>query len=161
MNSTIINNWNSVVTSRDIIYHLGDFSFGEARKYLNELNGTIYFVRGNHEKPLIHEIGQANIPYIRHLKIDNYPEIVISHFAMRVWNKSHFGSWHLFGHSHGTLEGQGKSFDVGVDCNNFTPISIIDIERRMQSLPENFNHIKHLPGYSDAEFEKGRTSEEE
>lgn len=28
----------------------------------------------------------------------------MSHYAMRVWNQSHKGSWMLHGHSHGTLE---------------------------------------------------------
>lgn len=161
MDQTIINNWNSVVTDKDIVYHLGDFSFGPATRYMKELNGTKYFVRGNHEKPLLNLVNVKDVPYIRHLKIESYPEIVVCHYAMRVWNKSHFNSWHLYGHSHGTLEGQGKSFDVGVDCWNFTPISIEQVAREMDKRPDNPNYIKRLKGYNDAEFEKARNEEEE
>jgi calcineurin-like phosphoesterase family protein len=120
MDRVLVDNWNSVVTNKDIVYHLGDFSFGPAPLYLNQLNGTKYFVRGNHEKPLVNALGNKDIPYIRHLKIESYPEIVISHFAMRVWNKSHFGSYHLFGHSHGRLEPYKRSVDIGIDSHWIT-----------------------------------------
>ena len=50
---------------------------------------------------------------------------------MRVWNKSHYGSWELYGHSHGTLEPIGKQLDVGVDTNNFYPYSFEDIKKRL------------------------------
>ena len=128
--------------------------------YLNKLNGRIEFVRGNHEKPLINAIGMQNIPYMRHLKIENYPQIVLCHFAMKVWDKSHFDSWHLYGHSHGTVENEGKSFDVGVDCHKFTPISVEEVAIIMESRPDNFNYIKKLSGYNHAEFEKARHEEE-
>lgn len=160
MDQVLIDNWNSVVTNKDIVYHLGDFSFGPAPLYLNQLNGTKYFVRGNHEKPLINAIGNKDIPYIRHLKIESYPQIVLCHYAMKVWDKSHFDSWHLYGHSHGTLENDGKSFDVGVDCHNFTPISVEQIAKIMDSRPDNFNYIKKLPGYTREEFEKARHEED-
>jgi hypothetical protein len=26
---------------------------------------------------------------------------VLCHYAMRVWNRSHHGAWHLYGHSQG------------------------------------------------------------
>ncbi len=44
--------------------------------------------------------------------------IVLCHYAMRTWNHMHHGSWHLYGHSHGSLsEAQGGlSMDVGVDA---------------------------------------------
>ena len=51
--------------------------------------------------------------------------IVLCHYAFRVWNKSHRGAWHLYGHSHGSLpdDPNSLSFDAGVDCHEFTPIS--------------------------------------
>jgi len=55
---------------------------------------------------------------------------VLSHYAMRVWNKSHHGSIMLYGHSHGTLDADGKygnTCDVGLDTNNFYPYHIEEI----------------------------------
>lgn len=42
----------------------------------------------------------------------------LSHFAHRVWNKSHHGRIHLYGHSHNSLESKpyGLSMDVGIDA---------------------------------------------
>lgn len=64
--------------------------------------------------------------YYRELKTKNY-HIILSHYAMRVWNKSHRGSIQLHGHSHGTLKGyeEFKTMDVGIDTTkNYTPYSL-------------------------------------
>jgi calcineurin-like phosphoesterase family protein len=59
--------------------------------------------------------------------------IVMCHYAMRVWNRSHRGAWMLYGHSHGSLPDDpgALSIDVGVDCHDYTPISHDDIGRIM------------------------------
>jgi calcineurin-like phosphoesterase family protein len=53
---------------------------------------------------------------------------------MQVWYRSNQGSWHLFGHSHGKLKGIGLSFDVGVDCTEFTPLSLEQVMSRFAEL---------------------------
>lgn len=44
--------------------------------------------------------------------------LFMSHYAHRIWNGSHKGFFHLYGHSHDTLEYEqwGRSMDVGVDA---------------------------------------------
>lgn len=44
-------------------------------------------------------------------------EFFASHYAHRVWNQHHKGRFHVYGHSHTSLEYQpyGRSMDVGVD----------------------------------------------
>jgi len=81
----------------------------------------------------ISDIKQINIQCI---------SIVLCHYAMKVWPKSHYNSWHLYGHSHGHIQNQGKSFDVGVDCNNFTPLSFEQVKEKMNLLQNNFNYIQ-------------------
>jgi hypothetical protein len=46
-----------------------------------------------------------------------------TNITMRVWNRSHHGSWHLYGHSHGRLPEPPTllSMDVGVDTHDFRP----------------------------------------
>lgn len=61
---------------------------------------------------------------------------------MRVWHRSHFNSWQLYGHSHGKLDPVGKQWDVGVDNNGFYPLSFEDIELLMKVRPNNFNLLK-------------------
>ena len=131
---TLIDNWNKVVKDDDIIYHLGDFCFSDHNKILRRLKGKIIFIKGSHDKWLTH-------PYIINLVIDKKP-ITLCHYAMRVWHRSHYNSWSLFGHSHGNLKGQGKSFDVGVDCWGYKPISWDEVKFIMTSKPDNFNLVK-------------------
>jgi calcineurin-like phosphoesterase family protein len=64
----------------------------------------------------------------------NKRTIVLCHYAMRSWPLSHYASWHLFGHHHGRLESYGLSFDCGVDANNYYPVSLEKVEKRMSRL---------------------------
>ncbi len=58
---------------------------------------------------------------------------------MQVWPRSHYGSIQLFGHSHGELEPIGRQYDVGVDNNNFYPVSENQIFAIMNSKINTFN----------------------
>lgn len=140
MDACLIENWNSVVTPQDSVWHLGDFCFGEvyqAKEYIEQLNGHINFVWGNHDRAMwllqreLQRFPDNNISKkisfegdIAGDKIGEH-SVVLCHYAMRVWNKSHYNAWQLYGHSHGTLAEDPKllSFDIGVDCWNFMPIS--------------------------------------
>lgn len=135
MNETMIQRWNEVVGDDDTIYHLGDFAFfktdEEYISLLEKLNGKKVLIYGNHDKQ-IKKNKKIQAHFVRctfldeiSIDVDNETySITLCHFAMRVWNKSHRGAFHLYGHSHGTLpENDTYSMDVGVDCHNFTPIS--------------------------------------
>ena len=143
----IITNWNSVVRKGDEVYLLGDFCFGSheiVRSMRTRLNGKIHLIMGSHDRAnKIHNLPElfASISDLKTIKIDAQ-KIVLCHYAMRVWAYSHYGSWHLYGHSHRNLEGWGKSFDVGVDCWNYYPISIDKVVEEMEKRPDNFNLIR-------------------
>ena len=69
---------------------------------------------------------------------------MICHYAMRVWNGSHHGAWHLYGHSHWNLpDTPSLSMDVGVDTHDFRPwhfdeISTLVAERvKRRAAPEH------------------------
>lgn len=75
----------------------------------------------------------SSCQYYKELKI-NGRMFILSHYAHRVWNHSHKGTIHLYGHSHGTLENTpwGKSMDVGIDnafklLGEYRPFSITEI----------------------------------
>ncbi|MFW6219830.1 MAG: metallophosphoesterase family protein [bacterium] len=142
MNETIVENWNNTVHPTDTIYHLGDFSFGESiREFTERLNGKIILIKGNHDHFNIKKMNMFYRVYdMLEIKIDSI-SITLCHYAMRVWNKSHFNSWNLYGHSHSMLKPIGKQYDVGVDNNNFTPISFDQIKTIMKDKPNNFNYI--------------------
>jgi calcineurin-like phosphoesterase family protein len=153
MDETIINNWNNVVDDNDTVYHLGDFSFGNPYHYKKRLKGRIELIAGNHDFKYECRKIFDRVYELHTIKIEN-KTIVLCHFAMRVWPKSHFNAWHLYGHSHGMLEPFGKSFDVGVDGNNFTPVSFETIRHVMDCLPDNPNWTARLKGFDQHEFAK-------
>jgi len=147
MNEDMIKKWNSVVSSEDIVYHIGDFAFTpykEAAEILRSLNGSKVLIFGNHDKALRKEkdlyIHWRSAGDLREITVPD-PDaprgaqgIVLCHYAMRVWNKSYHGSWQLYGHSHGSLpdDPNSLSLDVGVDCWNFTPVSYEQIKEKMK-----------------------------
>lgn len=137
MDSDMIEKWNSVIKDKDDVYYLGDLTLGNwgtARSYLKQLKGKIKFIEGNHDKRWFSSLeSNQKLPSIYELNYMN-KTIVLSHYSMRSWNKSFHGSYHLFGHSHGELPPYGKSFDVGVDCWNFYPVSIEQVFEKMETL---------------------------
>lgn len=138
MDETLILNWNAVVRKEDIVYHLGDFGFGSPEhlnKIATRLNGKIHLIKGNHDKsclqsPLKERFESIqDVLFLKTMVGNKKYEIFLSHYAHLTWPKSHFGVFHLFGHSHGNLQGcQKNSMDVGVDCNFYRPISILEVE---------------------------------
>lgn len=144
MNEALIKNWNAVVQPDDTVWQLGDFAFcsyDEIKKIIRRLNGHKNFLFGNHDKELMKHSDDLlssklldSLQYYKELKVDGQL-IVLLHYGLRVWNKSHHGSIHLYGHSHGSLPPHGKSVDVGVDCKEITseyrPVSLGEVIKYM------------------------------
>lgn len=153
MNDTLVNNFNSVVKENDVAWCLGDWSFGgheNIKRFRDRLNcKTIHLVFGNHDQH-IEPINSpyrglfASVQYVKefHLKLGTEKTgkfgkqgFFLSHYSHRVWNKSHHGTIHLWGHSHGTLPMYGKSMDVGVDTHNLYPYHLDEILDIMKNIP--------------------------
>jgi len=139
MNETIISNWNTLVGKNESVYHLGDFSFSKTTERVEELisrlNGKIHIIFGNHDKRVVRRAqGFESKSDLKQVKYEGV-KIICCHYAMRVWNASNHGTWHLYGHSHGNLDElqDRRSTDVGVDCWGFTPVSFKRIKGVMDS----------------------------
>ena len=136
----LIQNWNKVVPYDGKVFHLGDFAMTSNVDYLRELvlrlNGDIYLIMGNHDyrnrmdresiKSLFKEVCD-----IAELNVDGI-NLVMCHFPMLYWNR---GYYHLHGHIHGGPNSKSseiapkhiKRYDVGVDNNNYRPISFNEL----------------------------------
>lgn len=148
MNETLIANWNSVVTPEDTVFHLGDFCMGgsaEWNKILDRLNGKIYLIIGNHDRK---NIRQA---YIRRfedvemqmqIEVDKH-SIYLNHYPFLCYGGSYRDIWQLFGHVHTCHNSTGidiprlsmlfpTQYDVGVDNNDYTPISYERVKNIIQ-----------------------------
>lgn len=153
MSREIVSQINKHVKEDDILYHLGDWSFGginniwNFRKQINCRN--IHLILGNHDHHMEHNkfiyvnslkdiknteylnicnegdsVNQgvftqhlfSSVQHVKSVKHGN-SSFFLSHFAHRVWDKSHHGVIHLYGHSHATIDDEwGKSMDVGIDA---------------------------------------------
>jgi calcineurin-like phosphoesterase family protein len=160
MNEELVARWNSRVQPNDFIYVLGDFCLGgngdDAIGFAKRLNGQKYLIFGNHDKAL-----RKNKPFLdlfiwakdfAEIKVPDLDiegrsrhsqSITLCHYAMRVWNKSHYGAWQLYGHSHGSLadDPTSRQVDVGVDNWDYYPVSYQQLKERMAQ--KNWKPIDH------------------
>lgn len=128
MDATIIRNWNERVSKRDLVYHLGDFAFRCCDYYLNQLNGRIRLILGNHDDNLTRACKDRFVAISHaHYLCYNGHQFWLAHYPHRSWRNSCHGSYHLFGHCHGTMPDYGLSTDIGVDRWGFRPVSIGEI----------------------------------
>lgn len=152
MDKTLIDNFNSKVKPGDDVMFLGDFCFRGTDKYINQLNGNFYFIRGNHDhdadlyfRNQVEGNGKKYPRWIRDVYTFKHDgkEIWLSHYAHKVWPNCHRGAYHLYGHSHGSLadDPNSLSFDCGVDCHNFFPLSLDDVVAIMEK--KTFVPIDH------------------
>ena len=146
MNDVMIANWNSVIGKDDTVFHLGDFCLGSAAewtKILDRLNGKIYLIMGNHD---LKNIRQGFISRFEHVAMQMRIEIgkkriYLCHYPFLCFEGSYKDDvWQLFGHVHTRRSNSGidagrlqylypTQYDVGVDNNNFTPVSFGQVKR--------------------------------
>ena len=151
MNMSLVNDINKYVKEDDILYHLGDWSFGgvENIKLFRDsiVCQNIHLILGNHDQHIIDkEVSYHNSSFnpielfasvqdVLTLDIGK-TKLFLSHYSHRVWLGSHKGVIHLYGHSHGSIPDYGKSMDVGVDVafkkfGEYRPFNIGDITNIM------------------------------
>lgn len=157
-NDSLVHIFNSLIGPDDTLYHMGDWSFG-GKDAIREFRGrlhckNIHLIFGNHDQHIEPENSEfrslfSSCQYYKEIKLGG-KHFILSHYGMRVWNKSHKGSIMLYGHSHGSLDqlqpkftsstwiGDGywiknyKTMDVGVDTNNLMPYSLTQILEIME-----------------------------
>jgi len=134
MDKVLIDNWNAIVGEHDRVYHLGDFAWVNPEMYFERLKGRVSILCGNHD----HRFAKKRLSGFEFVK-DVYQleyngkKIWMSHYAHRTWPSKNWGSIHIFGHSHGTLDDYGLSTDVGVDCSEkitgvpYSPMLLDDV----------------------------------
>lgn len=123
MNETFFDAINSKVMKNDVLYHLGDFAFGDKKQIpaLRErINcNTIHLIYGNHDEAIksnrdfqrLFSTTQGYVDF-RHKGV----KVSMLHYPMYVWDEHGRGGVHFFGHCHGNLGPQTrKREDVGFD----------------------------------------------
>lgn len=114
---------NRVVLRDYRLYILGDFAWKNPGKYRQRIRCKhITFIRGNHDKTqkTINVFG--HIHDYKMVKLSTGDRAFLCHYPMYQWDRSHHGTYHFYGHAHGSVERDldhkmpdRRSLDVGVD----------------------------------------------
>ena len=156
----LIENWNKTVPDTATVFILGDFAFAtknQWRGFLNRMTGKKYLILGNHDRhediPTemfedIIDLAKVSIKIKEH----EWKTFILSHRPILCWEGSNDGSIMLYGHVHTctnpevdeTIDSEliklmpKNSWDVGVDNNNYTPVSVHEVLEKIN----NKNGIK-------------------
>jgi predicted phosphohydrolase len=131
--------WCSTINESDTVIVPGDISWGLKLEdavydldWIDSLPGRKILIKGNHDK----QYDMSLFEEITDFKTISANGIYIAmmHYPMLSWPKSHHGSLQLHGHVHGRREDNEANrdagilrYDVGVDANNYCPVSIHQI----------------------------------
>ncbi len=136
MDNTLLSNWQSIVGADDEVYIVGDLIF-RAKKppeyYLERLTGRKHLILGNHDrwaKRVDLDKCFESVSQIKEIH-DADRHIVLCHFPMVEWPRSHYNSILVFGHIHNRTTGEGFNYylsrknmlNAGVDINCYCPVN--------------------------------------
>lgn len=150
MHEGLIEAHNKVVSSTDTVYILGDFCMStrpaQAIEMWNKFNGIKYLIPGNHDYPWIERYrnnGMSGITILDSIQIIKYQgkKITLCHYPIENWIRSYDpSSFHFHGHSHGNSTPRHRRWDVGVDNNDFKPISIDEALLKAETNYEEYEY---------------------
>lgn len=129
MNQALIVLWNNAVSKSDVVYHLGDFCWAgpnKAVKILDQLNGQIHLIQGNHDK-LNQNLRKrfVTVDWMKKVKINigsKRYNLVLSHYPYRTWAGMGRNVYNVHGHSHGKLFPLPGAMDVGCNLWGYAPV---------------------------------------
>ena len=155
MNAHLVGNINELVGQDDILFHLGDWSFGgfeQIQKFRDQIIcKNIHLILGNHD----HHIGNnkegvqslfssvnkyldLSVKWNVGTPLQNEARFALMHFPIASWDNMARGAIHLHGHVHfyPSMRLQvGKMMDVGCEGNNLYPIDMSEILSIMRDRP--------------------------
>ena len=160
MDKALIDNWNNKVPKDGLVFHLGDFAWGGYNVWKNvreQLNGNIILVKGNHDDKNLTPTAEKELfdfaTYQLKLEIEGR-KIYLNHYPFLCYCGTYREKDQLifqaYGHVHsGPFQEKGKDnerckiafptqYDVGVDNNDFTPISWYELNEKILNQVERY-----------------------
>ncbi|KRM95573.1 phosphoesterase [Liquorilactobacillus aquaticus DSM 21051] len=168
MNREIIDHWNNVVSSNDVVYLLGDVGMVDSNRagfiklssILNELNGQINIVKGNHDtrdffkflQKNNYQLSNGKSKFVLHdvgciIKFDHY-QFFLTHYPLMLGISKN--SINLHGHVHHYSLNSSYNINVGVDTPEsgylnrkvyfgepFSSVDILKMVEKKKSVFEN------------------------
>lgn len=164
MNEAMVEAWNAQIGPDDFVWHLGDFAMGQIDKglaYASRLNGEIFLVMGNHDRPhpcrgQTHKIPEWEEKYYnagfvglslteRHV-LGGVP-VIMNHFPYSGdhadeerytdWRPADNGQVLLHGHVHGLWQINGRQVNVGMDAHGGRLLHYDEVVSLVQEADQN------------------------
>ena len=134
----MVRNWNDLVRPSDIVFFLGDFTFGRGHNsidyWLGKLNGRVFFVRGNHDADPINRALQ--IPSCFFVQYRGQ-KLMLTHDPLR---PSSWSGWMVHGDKHNNSPQEypfvncaRKTMNVCVEMIGYKPLSLDDISNEISN----------------------------
>ena len=152
MNQKLIENWNKKVPEDGIVFNLGDFAWGGYpfwKSMREQLNGKIILIKGNHDEKNLTQTGAQElfelVTYQMKIQIEGR-KIYLNHYPFLCYAGTYRDAngleYQAFGHVHSGPGAKGldvdrlsmlfpTQYDVGVDNNNYEPISWSELNDRI------------------------------
>ena len=153
MNYKLIENWNKKVPADGLVFHLGDFAWGGYefwKKIREQLNGDIILIKGNHDQKNMSTTAEQEL--FKHVTWQMLIEVEgrklwLNHFPFLcyagVYREPKKLVYQCYGHVHSGQDKKGQDlprlvhtypmqYDVGVDNNNYEPISWEELNGKIQ-----------------------------
>lgn len=160
----IVIKWNNTVQKNDTVIHLGDFCLTDVQKsieYIRELNGNIFWLRGNHDTDAKVDYILNNCNNVMVFDNDEYVQIFqynkchiyCSHYPTLTSNfdDGYFNSHliNLHGHTHQKENWLNINnpfmYHVGLDSHNCTPVNIEEIIVDIRNTWTEMAHLNITP----------------
>ena len=167
MDYNLIKNWNEKVPPDGLVFHLGDFGWGgyqEYKKIRDQLNGKIILIKGNHDwrngcqsEAQYNELFEYTTQQLL-IEIEGR-KIYLNHVPFLCYGGTYRDPkglvYQLHGHVHLSKnnpkgEDIGRvlkyefptQYDVGVDFNDYAPISWLDLNFKIQTQIKSNQNMK-------------------
>jgi calcineurin-like phosphoesterase family protein len=171
MNAHLVGNINEVVGQDDILFHLGDWSFGgfeQIQKFREQIVcKNVHIITGNHDHHIennredvqslfssVSKYLNLNVKWNVGTPLMDEQRFALMHFPIASWDNMARGAIHLHGHVHFPPDkriGLGKMMDVGCDGNNLYPIDMSEVIMLMRKQPIKslfeFDHHEIVENY--------------
>ena len=171
MNAHLVGNINEKVGQDDVLFHLGDWSFGgfeQIEIFRNQIVcKNVHIITGNHDHHIendregcqslfssVNKYLNLNVKWNVGTPLMDEQRFALMHFPIASWDNMARGAIHLHGHVHFPADkriGVGKMMDVGCDGNELYPIEMGEILRLMDKQPIKsmfvFDHHEIVENY--------------
>lgn len=131
MNDTLVKRWNETVGTEDIVYYLGDISYGRGSRdgswWWQKLNGKKTLIKGNHDRK--YSIKGITPVYRWHIVELGGIKFLLVHSP--TYDKPEWDGWIIHGHHHNNypesyplVNKENKTINVSVEVLDYYPLPL-------------------------------------